>query len=285
MPELPEVESLRRSLLAPLVGRAIRQARVHRPDVVRPTPSSARSRRLRDALLVGDVVDRLERRGKQLAIVGRRGRVICVHLGMSGQLLHVPAGRRLPRTDHVHVVWRLEREGGRLVFRDPRRFGGVWTFESPETLLSRRWRQLGPDAASITKDDLTAALASTRRPVKTVLLDQARIAGVGNIYADEALFRAGVHPGRPADTLASTAVRRLHAALRDILAEAIEAGGSTIRDYRNGRDDPGGFQGRHAVYGRAGSPCVICGATLRQASLGQRTTVWCPDCQPNRRRD
>lgn len=283
MPELPEVEHLRRSLVPILVGRAIASVRLHRRDVV------TGPRRPAD-LFAGAAVRDALRKGKQLALVADTGRAMCIHLGMTGQLLALPLHARVAPPTHAHVEWRLAAHAGptdhqagppeptRLVFRDPRRFGGVWTYPSLEALVEARWSALGPDALTITPCELAPRLVATSRPIKAALLDQSVLAGVGNIYADEALFRAGVAPTHAAARIAD--LDGLCRAIRDTLDAAIAAGGSTLRDYRDATGAPGGFQRRHAVYGRGGEPCLRCGARLSSAAIAQRTTVWCPACQP-----
>lgn len=279
MPELPEVEHLRRTLEPRLIGRTLERVDVRRADVVDGDASPA-------ALLAHDTVVALRRKGKQLAILGASGRALCVHLGMTGQLT-VGADDTAAKP-HTHIAWSLAPAPGRpettLAFRDPRRFGGVWTFPSFDSLRASRWDCLGPDALEIDPGSLRTSLADSRRPIKAALLDQAVVAGVGNIYADESLFLAGVKPSRPAHTLAG---RSRHAAklvplcraIRETLARAIEAGGSSVRDYVDATGSPGGYQGVHLVYGRRGLPCTRCGAPLRSRLIAQRTTVWCPDCQ------
>ncbi len=287
MPELPEVECVRRTLAAHIVGRRVASTRLHRRDYV-SGPATGR------ALLAGAVIADVRRRGKQLAFIADDGRALCAHLGMSGALTWLPPRAQPPRNDHIHVEWRLASSparsnntgsaaaptpAGRLVFRDPRRFGGVWTFPSFAALESERWSTLGPDAAAIQPADLAPRLATRTAALKTVLLDQAAIAGVGNIYADEALFLARIRPTRPADSLRAPDLDRLCRAIRETLAAAIEAGGSSLRDYVNGDGLPGAYVAHHAVYGRAGDPCTVCRRPLAQALVAQRTTVWCRSCQ------
>lgn len=277
MPELPEVETVRRSLSITLLRRRICGVRVARRDVI------TGDNRRRD-LLDGALVVRLERRGKQLAIIADDGRCLCVHLGMSGQLIGVGPRRRLPRTDHVHIQWRLRehdgaRPAGRLIFRDPRRFGGVRTYPSFAALRRQRWAELGPDAATVDNAALGSALRRTTRAVKAALLDQSVVAGLGNIYVDEALHMAGIRPERPADRLTEEEIDRLGEQVRALLGRAIEAGGSTLRDYVDSAGRSGWFQLQHAVYGRGGEPCRRCERTLTTALIAQRTTVWCKGCQ------
>ena len=289
MPELPEVEHLRRTLADALVGRTVTRARLIRRDVLvregDPPGGFSRSgrrpasRRVPGAeLLSGQRVTGITRHGKQLAIGADSGRVLCAHLGMSGQLIHLGRRARAANASHVHASWSLD-DGSRLLHRDPRRFGGLWAFASHDALRAARWSRLGPDALTIDARALSARLARTSRAVKSALLDQSVIAGVGNIYADEALFDARLHPARPGATITSDESLRLARALRRILRDAIRAGGSTLRDYADARGDPGAFQLEHRVYARAGEPCLRCAAPLESALLAQRTTVWCPRCQ------
>jgi formamidopyrimidine-DNA glycosylase len=288
MPELPEVEHLRLSLIPRLVGHSVLAAQVHRREVVvvPGDPASgfsrarrgARPRRLGpNALLVGGTIASLQRTGKQLAVVAADGRAACIHLGMSGQLRwHGSAAYR--RARHEHITWRLE-EGSRLAFRDPPRFGGVWLFPSFEELQEARWAALGPDALSLTPEELAERIAGSRRAIKAALLDQGVAAGVGNIYADEALFQAGVSPLRPARRLSRSELEALAGAIRGVMRASIGSGGSTLRDYLDGEGRHGTNQLRFAVYGRAGQPCVSCGRPLRALKVAQRTTVMCRACQ------
>lgn len=287
MPELPEVEHLRQTLRPLLIGRQVARATLHRRDVAvgphDPPGGFARQRtrvrpsRLgREQLLEGERLSCVDRRGKFLAIVAQSGRALGVHLGMSGQVLWAARGRRLP-TDHVHATWRLD-DGSRLVFRDPRRFGGLWLADSRDRLAP--WGTLGPDALDIDPEVLVGLLERVRRPIKAALLDQRLLAGVGNIYADESLHRAGIHPRTLACDLTPSEARLLGRSICAVLGAAVSAGGSTLRDYRSASGEPGGFQLDHRVYGRGGQPCLACGRVLEQALVAQRTTVWCTGCQP-----
>lgn len=283
MPELPEVESLRRSLRG-IVGRRIESISVSRWDVVVPTsrerratkqPSTSRNPA---ALLEHARITELVRRGKHLAIVADNQRVIDVHLGMSGQLLHIPRGKSPPRNDHIHIAWTFD-DQSTLLFRDPRRFGGVWPATSMDELQRTRWASLGPDALAITDRQLAHLLEGTRRNIKTVLMDQTAIAGLGNIYVVEALFAAGIRPTRPASRVRAEEAAHLAEAVRQILAAAIKAGGSTLRDYLDGTGQEGSYQRGHRVYGREDQPCMTCGSKLRHSVMQQRATVWCATCQ------
>jgi formamidopyrimidine-DNA glycosylase len=271
MPELPEVESTRRSL-RPRIGARVSRVDLRRAQIVDGP-------RTPEALLAGSTILGLHRHGKQLAIEGERA-VVLVHLGMTGQLVIASTPPQPDR--HIHAVWSLvgvrETPVASLWFRDPRRFGGLWTFASM-SVLRQRWARLGPDALGVPDDALPDALAGSRRAIKAVLLDQAVLAGVGNIYADEALFRAGIRPTKPAARLTLAQSNCLTESLRQILAESIESGGSTLRDYRDAAGQAGSFQSRHRVYGRGGEPCLVCGTRLTRTTIAQRTTVYCRRCQ------
>ena len=284
MPELPEVEHLRRSLERDLVGSRVAAVTVLRSDVIRGRPGHAGT--TTGDLLEGATIHGLDRRGKQLAIVADGGRGVIVQLGMSGQLLWSVADRRRESGDHVHVRWQLVDAAGLarcLEFRDPRRFGGLSPFASRSDLDERLWSGLGPDAAIVAAEDLAVRLheraRDSRRALKSMLLDQSVVAGIGNIYADEALFAAGIHPALVARRLNPALAARLAQEIRTTLHTAIEAGGSTLRDYVDAGGRPGTFQDSHRVYGREGQPCVRCGSTIRSTTLSGRTTSWCPRCQ------
>ena len=281
MPELPEVEHLRRSLEPVMVGHTITGFAIHRSDVVRDERSERSTPGSMRRALIGSTVTSLIRRGKQLAIVTDRGAVLCVHLGMSGQLLFIPHLQRMVRSDHVHCTWHLEngKPGGRIAFRDPRRFGGVWLFESLEAMIERRWIGLGPDALDVTSAALRRSLGSSRRAIKAALLDQAAIAGVGNIYADETLYRARIHPLTEARSLAGNQWANLAAAIRQVMRDAVRSGGSTVRDYQDGLGRKGEYSNQHQVYGRAGERCYRCRTMLSHVRIAQRSSVFCPNCQ------
>lgn len=272
MPELPEVESVRRAL-APIVGRKVLAVEVRRRDVI--TEVAGADSNLERALLAGESIRALHRHGKQLAIESRSGAVVRVQLGMSGQVL---LGETFAAKSHRHVVWTLA-SGLTMTFRDPRRFGGLTVAGSLADLAREHWESLGPDALLITPDELAAGLRGSARAIKAALLDQSVLAGVGNIYADEALFESGIRPSTPASKLKPAQVARLTDAIHQVLQQAIEAGGSTLRDYVRPDGLPGEAAVAHKVYGRGGQACVVCGGELRRVTLAQRTTVYCPTCQ------
>lgn len=302
MPELPEVETVRRSLLPHLLGRRVRGVEVRRGSVIEGDASDR-------ALLVGCVLRGVERLGKLLMIhseppegkspnAAGSARCLAIHLGMSGQVLAKSTRSELASLSHVHVLWEVECPASGagangvnatnpvssvdavwIGFRDPRRFGGVWTFADESQLKLNKLDTLGPDALTIDAAVLFASLQSTQRAVKAALLDQRVLAGVGNIYADEALFRARINPKTKGYRLSREQVQTLAAMIRAVLSEAVEARGSSLRDYVDAEGAQGEFALRHAVYGRGGQACTVCGTTLKQITLAQRTTVFCPDCQ------
>ncbi len=201
-----------------------------------------------------------------------------VNLGMTGALLPDPPADGPGAATHPAVVFELDR--GRLVYDDVRRFGRL---EAMDRERFETWSEaLGPEplAPDFSAEDLRRILAGSRSPVRSRLLDQRRLAGVGNIYANEALWRARVHPARPCRELTADDARRLHEALRAVLREAVEAGGTTIRDYRNADGDPGSFGRRLRAYGREGEPCPRCDTPLRRIVFGNRSAYHCPSCQP-----
>lgn len=295
MPELPEVEHLRRSLDPWIVGARIAALRVARRGVVELAPGERRDdEAFARALGVGSTIARTRRLGKQMAVELSSGRVFVVQLGMTGSLtIEAGAGPRGVEARHRHVRWEIvprnalpiasvDADGrtrpARLVFRDPRRFGGLVAYASMRD-LENAWSRLGPDALDIGTNVLGDRLAGSKRPLKAALLDQSVLAGVGNIYADESLHAARIHPRTPAGSLGRDAVARLAAELRRILGAAVERGGSTLRDYRDAFGQPGSAVQIHQVYGRAGQPCLACGCLLLGTVVQARTTVFCPQCQ------
>jgi formamidopyrimidine-DNA glycosylase len=274
VPELPEIESLRRDLGKAILGSRIEGGGVIRSDILHVSPGAPE-----DPLVRGAKICALHRHGKQLVIETDRGSCLLVHLGMSGSL-RVHADPDDAET-HVHARWRL-RKARRTFFlrhRDPRRFGWLESHASIGSVHAEAWRGLGPDALTIRDEDLFSVVRAASRPLKALLLDQSRIAGLGNIYVDEVLFRTGLHPECRARRLGPGSASRLASIIRAVLQEAVRLGGSTIRDHRTAEGGWGSFQKRHGVYGRAGLPCGNCGRLLCSRTVAQRTTVFCPDCQ------
>ncbi|MEY3143099.1 MAG: bifunctional DNA-formamidopyrimidine glycosylase/DNA-(apurinic or apyrimidinic site) lyase [Planctomycetota bacterium] len=291
MPELPEVEHLRRSLDPWVVGCRFGKVSVRRRSVVSLASDELRGD-LDAALLANSTIVETHRHGKQMALEALNGRVLVIQLGMTGSVT-IERGSYPRGMDarHRHVVWEFSpspltaRRAGievdkpwRLVFRDPRRFGGLTAYSS-YAALKEAWLTLGHDAANPSGSLLRIMMEKSKRPIKSALLDQAMIAGLGNIYADESLFGARIHPLRLCNSLTGKEFHRLTAHIRRIINSAIQAGGSTLRDYRDAFGQPGDAVQSHQVYGRAGLPCLRCGTILEGFQLGGRTTVACPRCQ------
>lgn len=269
MPELPEVETTRRGIAPYLVGRRVVALTVRQPKLRWPLP-----RALRETLPGQAIVD-VERRAKYLLVHTSAGSAL-LHLGMSGSLRILPQGT--PAGAHDHVDWRLD-SGRMLRFTDPRRFGcQLW--QPPDT-THKLLADLGPEPLSehFHGDYLWKLSRGRRAAVKLFLMDQKIVVGVGNIYAAEALFAAGIHPSRAAGTVSRERYARLAAEVKRILAYAIDRGGTTLRDFLSPDGEPGYFEHELSVYGRAGASCKRCGSTVRVAVLGQRSTFYCARCQ------
>ncbi|MEE4360709.1 MAG: bifunctional DNA-formamidopyrimidine glycosylase/DNA-(apurinic or apyrimidinic site) lyase [Pseudomonadales bacterium] len=270
MPELPEVETTRRGLAPHLDGRLLTAALVREPRLRWPVPDAL------PQLMVGGRLERVERRAKYLLFRFDRGCLIA-HLGMSGSLRLVP--EHTPWRTHDHVEFAFE-GAPRLRYNDPRRFGSLhWVTDAPEDhfLLSG----LGPEPLGAGFDGaLLHRLARGRRvAVKAFVMDARIVVGVGNIYATEALFMAGIRPTRAAGQVGRARYDRLAEAIRTVLGRAVTMGGTTLRDFVGGDGKPGYFRQSLACYGRGGEPCVQCGQPLRSERLAQRATVFCPRCQ------
>ncbi|HRQ63619.1 MAG TPA: bifunctional DNA-formamidopyrimidine glycosylase/DNA-(apurinic or apyrimidinic site) lyase [Xanthomonadaceae bacterium] len=269
MPELPEVETTRRGIEPHLVGRAVTAVVVRQPSLRWPVAAELRNR------LVGAVLTAVRRRAKYLLLDSEVGSAL-VHLGMSGSLRILPGAT--PPGVHDHVDLHLA-DGRMLRFTDPRRFG-CWLWQAPgdtHPLL----RGMGPEPLDDAFDGEHVWRLSRGRAVavKTFLMDQAVVVGVGNIYAAESLFRAGIHPARAAGRIARARYARLAEAVKAVLAHAIDRGGTTLRDFLNADGAPGYFEQELMVYGREGEPCRACATILRGLRLGQRASAYCPRCQ------
>jgi formamidopyrimidine-DNA glycosylase len=276
MPELPEVETIARQLAPHLEGRRIADVEILDPRWTRPIEPRSVESQLRDA-----TVERVGRSGKYLVWTLSGDRHLLIHLRMTGALLFDPPAEPA----HLRVRFTLD-EGHWLAYLDPRRFGTghlVSGVAAREAYLSAR---LGvePFTAAFTADYLRRSALGRKAPIKAFILDQRRIAGVGNIYADEALFRAGIHPLRPAGRLTARQWAALRVAIEDALAEGIEAKGATIDDFRHVDGARGSFQDRFLVHRRGGEACLSCGATIQKIVVGGRGTYVCERCQPRPRR-
>ncbi|MDZ4297207.1 MAG: bifunctional DNA-formamidopyrimidine glycosylase/DNA-(apurinic or apyrimidinic site) lyase [Moraxellaceae bacterium] len=272
MPELPEVETTRRGISPWLVGRQFGQLRIRNGRLRWLVPEHL------PTTLAGLHITSVERRAKYLLIHTDKGALL-LHLGMSGSLrLCSP---ETPLKTHDHLIWSISGTPNQeLRFHDPRRFGCcLWLTENPaeHALL----KSLGPEPLSTDFNDehLFRLSRGKTTPIKSFLMDNHVVVGVGNIYANEALFQVGIHPLRPAGRISAERYRQLSAAVRSILAAAITQGGTTLRDFVNGNGEPGYFQQTLAVYGRAGLPCTTCQRPLKEVRVNARSTVYCGFCQ------
>ncbi len=273
MPELPEVEVLRRSLEPHLVGETIRRVEVRSPALREPLDGATLEERL-----TGRRVERLGRRAKYLLVEVTGGSTLAVHLGMSGRLTLAPP--EAPLEPHEHLAFHLA-DGRRLRLRDPRRFGNVFVLPTADLPGDRHFVHLGiePLSGELTGERLHALAAGRRGPVKSFLMDARLVVGVGNIYASEALYRAGVHPARSVARISQGRWERLAGTVVSVLSDAITEGGTTLNDFRNGDGESGYFQVSLAVYGREGEPCPACGTPIRRIVQSNRGTFYCPRCQ------
>jgi len=273
MPELPEAETIARDLRRRVVGSTIARVDVPRPDIL---AAPLDPRRLRVALH-GHRIAGCSRRAKKVVLTLEDDRRIVIHLGMTGRVMTSDVE---PADDLRHIVVRIGLDDGRVIlFDDARRFGRLELVDPADWPA---WSAaLGPEplSAAFTADSLLAGLRRSTTPVRNWLLDQKRVAGIGNIYACEALFRAGVRPARRARSLTRREAAALHAAIRDVLREAIRARGTTFRDYRDAEGGRGAFQQRLAVYDREGLPCFACSRPIRRTVLANRSAFHCPRCQ------
>jgi formamidopyrimidine-DNA glycosylase len=273
VPELPEVETIRSALVPALEGRQLERVSILDPRLTAPYPPDAVA-----AALTGDRVVRVGRRGKYVVVELSSGRHLLVHLRMTGSFrLH--RNGSLEEDPYRRAVVRLD-DGSDVTYRDVRRFG-TWTLLEEGELELYLGKRLGPEPLErgYTSRRLGDALRGRRAPIKSALLDQRTAAGVGNIYADEALWCARIHPLRPAGSLDAVTVGRLHRCLRAALRRGIDRQGATLRDYRDPTGAAGSMQDEFKVYGRRGEPCRRCRGTIERLVVGGRSSFYCPRCQ------
>ena len=273
MPELPEVETIRRALLKALPGRKITETNVRESRLRWPVDVEKVNRMVTD-----QVVKTVERRAKYLLIQLSNESSLVVHLGMSGQLLLLTDSRPLQK--HDHVIFHFD-DRSELRFRDPRRFGMVDVVSSAALTRYPRFAGLGfePLDVHVTHDILFQKAKRSKKPIKNLLMDASFIVGVGNIYANEALFYAKIHPLTPSNKLGETDWQRLLEKLRDVLTQAIQEGGTTLNDFVNSNGETGYFQLSLAVYGRSGETCANCGKTIQRIVQAGRSSFFCATCQ------
>jgi len=274
VPELPEVESVRRWLAPFLEGRRFERVEISDERLTRPFDPVTVARELE-----GERVAAVDRRGKYLIVRFESGRALLIHLRMTGSLRLYDRGDGVPADPYGRAVVRLD-DGSDVVYRDVRRFG-TWLLLEPGELDPYLDARVGPEPldAAFTAKELAARLTKRRAPVKAAILDQRTLAGVGNIYADEALWRSRIHPLREAGSLGPDEIKRLRKAIRAVLELGIERQGSTLRDYALPNGEGGGMQDEFRVYGRLGEPCGRCGTPIERIVVGGRGTWYCPNCQ------
>lgn len=261
MPELPEVETVARTLIPRVTGRRVVDAQFYSRLVLPADPETTA------AAIRGRTIRQLTRRGKFL-LFDLGGLKLIIHLGMTGKLLW--EGTPGP---HTRAIFELDT--GRLLYDDIRQFGRIEVADA----IPERIARLGPEPLAIPAPQFAALIGARRGRIKPLLLDQTFLSGLGNIYVDEALHRAGIHPKAAVERLGQRRVQRLYEAMREVLGEAIASGGSSISDYVDGNGRAGTFQLRHRVYGKSGEPCPACGTPIRRILIAQRGTHYCPKCQ------
>ncbi|PTN36848.1 bifunctional DNA-formamidopyrimidine glycosylase/DNA-(apurinic or apyrimidinic site) lyase [Desulfonatronum sp. SC1] len=269
MPELPEVETIARGLQPLLTGRTV-------TGVPHIATHLAKGNRDLAQEVIGRTIRGVFRRGKLLFLDFPDQDVMAFHLRMTGRLGLMPSG--LPSALHVHLLLDLD-DGTSLYFQDQRKFGTCGLFADEELKRWPFYRNLGPEPLGLNLEIFTRQISGKKGRIKALLLDQRVIAGIGNIYADESLFRAGINPATPGNRIAPERLAGLLASLQSVLEEAIAAGGSSIRDYRTAAGLVGTFQNTFQVYGRGGLPCKQCGTSLQTTKVAGRTTCFCPRCQ------
>jgi len=273
MPELPEVETVVRAMRAVLPGRAIRSIDIRHKPTVSGSPALL-------SILKGRTVTGVERRAKFIRIELDGGVSMAIHLRMTGWLGVQAKGHRDPKSDpYIRVVFELDGGKDNLVFRDIRTFGRIWTGSREQISGMREISKLGPEPLEISADDFATRLRGRGGRLKALLLNQEFLAGIGNIYADESLFSAGLHPLGSARKVSVDRARKLHGAIQEILRRAIAAGGSSVVDFVRPDGEKGWFQRELQAYGREGEPCVRCAAAIKRIVVGQRGTWFCPKCQ------
>ena len=274
MPELPEVETVRTALEPVLVGRTFERVEIADPRLTRPHDPAEVA-----AELTGERVEAVERRGKYLVVRFESGRVLLIHLRMTGNVLHVPGGA-LADDPHRRAVVTLDNGSDVVIYRDVRRFG-TWLLVEPGELDAYLAERLGaePLERAFTTTGLATRLANRRAPVKAVLLDQRTLAGLGNIYVDEALWRAQIHPLTPANEVPADALPALRRGIRAALRAGIARQGATLRDYRRPDGARGRMQDEFNAYGREGEPCPRCGTPIEKVRIAGRGSWYCPSCQ------
>lgn len=281
MPELPEVETVKETLKQLVIGKTIKSVVIHWPKMIKHPDDQAKFQ----ALLKGETIREIKRRGKFLCFYLDEA-VLISHLRMEGRYSFAPHPELEPIDAHTHIIF-LFTDGSELRYRDVRKFGTMHVFKKGEEFSTPPLLLLGPEPLSedFQFDVLQKKLSGTTRTIKAALLDQTIVVGLGNIYVDEALYRARIHPETAANRVSRQKMARLVTAIKETLSEAVKMGGSTVRTYLNGQGRMGMFQQKLFVYGREGEPCKTCGRPIKKIKLGGRGTHFCPACQRRMRHD
>jgi formamidopyrimidine-DNA glycosylase len=271
MPELPEVETIVRRLRSELVDLKISKVRVLTPKIIRlPKEIFIQS-------LTGAIIREIRRKGKLILMDLSLGRTLVLHLKMTGQVLLTPKPTKADR--HTHVIFDLSPEGMQMHYRDVRKFGFFDLTQGDPADQTPYFKRVGPDPFEISVLQFTRLVLSKKKAVKSLLLDQSLISGLGNIYVDESLFQAKIHPLTKAGAISAARIKLLHRVIRRVLSRAILKKGSTLKDYRRPDGSSGGFQNYHQVYGRTGQACPFCQSPIQKIRVGGRGTHFCPGCQ------
>jgi formamidopyrimidine-DNA glycosylase len=271
VPELPEVETVARSLRRTVVGSTIASVEIRKTDRIFP------NKRRFAGILSGAAFRDVRRRGKNLLIDLSNNYTLWVHLKMTGHFYLLPSS--VPFEKHDHIIFHLAGDNTDLRFNDYRRFGRLRLYPTSEIMKRPGLADLGPEPLEMTADEFVSLLRLSHRMIKPALLDQTFIAGIGNIYADESLFRARIHPRRLTDSLSKKKIEDLHFHLQYILRKAIRLMGTSVDTFAGLNGDPGRFQKYLLVYGREGEPCPRCGGPIRREKIGSRSSHFCPRCQ------
>jgi formamidopyrimidine-DNA glycosylase len=274
MPELPEVETIVKGLQKTVVGRKIKSINVIFPGIVKQETEKFRKNAEKTKIV------KVRRRGKYILIDLSNGKTILAHLGMTGNFLLVKSSS--PWNKHDHLIIRFYENHKELRYNDQRKFGKLKSFPTCKEKNVSELEKLGPESLNISASDFINLFQKRKGRIKSALLNQQIIAGLGNIYADESLFEAKIHPAQRIDKLSPQRLKRLHQAIQKILRKAIKAGGSSIENYYNVNGEIGSFQLQHKVYGREGLPCKKCGTKIKRIKINQRSSYFCPKCQPLR---
>lgn len=271
MPELPEVETIVRRLRLTLIGQTIQSVKILFPGILHGSP------KIFVQSLTGAIIREIRRKGKFILFDLTPGGTLILHLKMTGQVLIEPPS--IPADRHTHLIFSFVSSDFQMRYRDIRKFGFFTLIQGNSSDINPYLSRLGPDPFEITSNQFVKILLPRKRTVKSLLLDQSLISGLGNIYVDESLFQARIHPLTRADALSPVQTKTLHRIIKKILTRAIAWQGSTLRDYRRPDGTSGGFQNYHQVYGRTGTPCPFCGTPIKKIRVAGRGTHFCPGCQ------